>query len=321
MEQKKETKQQEQKTRRPWHQGFYGGIGLVFRQWQAGLSFDSEHELSREPLLMDMLIIKKDKGLKIDNPIGRFFRTYNIMEYKSPSDTLSLNGFYKALAYVNLYKALEETRGAIPPNELTLSLFSFHRPRKLFAALRELGAHIYGEAGIYTVKGFFSLPVQVVVTKELPPGLHLPLRILRPGADKEDVRQFLLERETLTEPGDQNNANAVLQISVAANPELYKELRRELPMSMNEALRYVFSDLYEEGEAKGRAEGEARGRAEGEARGRAEGKAEGEAKARTNIVTVMLRKSEPVSKIVEYTQVSLEKITEIAHSIGVEPVV
>ena len=76
-------------------------------------------------------------------------------------------------------------------------------------------------------------------------------------------------------------------------------------MSRNEALRYVFSDLYEEGEAKGRAEGEAKGRAE----------------TRTNIVMAMLRKSEPVSKIVEYTQVSLEKITEIARSIGVEPVI
>ena len=124
---------------------------------------------------------------------------------------------------------------------------------------------------------------------------------MRPNAEEEDVKEFLLERKTLTEPGDQNNANAVLQISVAANPELYKKLREELPMSINEALRYVFSDLYEEGEKVG------------EVRGRAEGKAD--------VVTAMLRDSEPVSKIVKYTQLSVEKITEIAHSIGVEPVV
>ena len=107
------------------------------------------------------------------------------------------------------------------------------------------------------------------------------------------MRKFLAERETLTDPGDLNNANAVLQISVAANPELYKELRRELPMSRDEALRYVFSDLYEEGEVKGKAD----------------------------VVTAMLRDSEPVSRIMKYTQLSLEKITEIARSIGVEPVI
>ena len=313
----KETNQPGQKPRLSWHQGFYGGIGLELRRWKAALSFDSEHELSREPLLMDMLIIKKEKDLQIGNPIGRFFRTYNIMEYKSPSDTLSLNGFYKALSYVGLYKSLEETQDAIPPDELTLSLFTFHRPRKLFSTLHKFGVHIRGEAGIYTVAGFPALPIQIVVTRELPSGVHLPLRILSSDAKEEDVRKFLAERETLTDPGDLNNANAVLQISVAANPELYKELRRELPMSRDEALRYVFSDLYEEGEAKGRAEGEAKGRAEGKAEGRAEGKAEG----RADVVTAMLRDSEPVSRIMKYTQVSLEKITEIARSIGVEPVI
>ena len=72
-----------------------------------------------------------------------------------------------------------------------------------------------------------------------------------------------------------------------------------------------------EGEAKGRAEGEAKGRAEGKAEGRAEGRAEGKA----DVVMEMLRDNAPLSLIEKYTQVSGEKIMEIARSIGVSPAV
>jgi len=54
------------------------------------------------------------------------------------------------------------------------------------------------------------------------------------------------------------------------------------------------------------------GRAEGEARGRAEEK--------SAFVEMMLRAKEPVSKIRQYTQLSLEQIQEIAKSIGVSVV-
>ena len=58
------------------------------------------------------------------------------------------------------------------------------------------------------------------------------------------------------------------------------------------------------------------GREEGEAKGKAEGKVEGKAE----VVMEMLRDNAPLSLIEKYTQVSAEKIAEIARSIGVSPV-
>lgn len=53
-----------------------------------------------------MLIIKKADKQPLHKNIGRIFRTYNVIEYKSPDDTLSIDAFYKAYGYVNFYKAL-----------------------------------------------------------------------------------------------------------------------------------------------------------------------------------------------------------------------
>ena len=75
-------------------------------------------------------------------------------------------------------------------------------------------------------------------------------------------------------------------------------------MSQDQILRRVLHDLIEEGEAKGRAEGEAKGRAE----------------TKAEVVAQMLRESVPVKMITKWTQVSAEKIVEIARSIGVTPV-
>ena len=53
-----------------WHPAFYGGIELELRKYREWLEFEEEHELSKEPLHMDMLIIKKVSDIFIDNPIA-----------------------------------------------------------------------------------------------------------------------------------------------------------------------------------------------------------------------------------------------------------
>ncbi len=37
--------------------------------------------------------------------IGRIFRKYNIIEYKSPVDYLGIDDFYKVYGYLGFYKA------------------------------------------------------------------------------------------------------------------------------------------------------------------------------------------------------------------------
>ena len=60
-----------------WHQGFYGGIELELRDYRDILDFDTEHELSKQPIRMDMLIVKKTRDVEIVNPVARIFRKHN----------------------------------------------------------------------------------------------------------------------------------------------------------------------------------------------------------------------------------------------------
>ncbi|MBQ9347675.1 MAG: hypothetical protein IJT94_10115, partial [Oscillibacter sp.] len=104
----------EKESRIAWHQGFYGSMELELRQWKSVLTFSRELELNKEPIIADMLIIKKAPNVRIDNPIARCYRTHNLLEYKSPEDTLSVDGFFKGLAYVYLYKSQGEKENDIP---------------------------------------------------------------------------------------------------------------------------------------------------------------------------------------------------------------
>ncbi|MDR2757307.1 MAG: hypothetical protein LBC20_16535, partial [Planctomycetaceae bacterium] len=73
-----------------WHPAFWGAMQLELKEYRDVLEFTSEYQLTSEPLRIDVLIIKKLKDVVIDKNIARIFRTYNIFEYKSPSDSLTV---------------------------------------------------------------------------------------------------------------------------------------------------------------------------------------------------------------------------------------
>ncbi|MBQ3027445.1 MAG: hypothetical protein IJD26_00065, partial [Lachnospiraceae bacterium] len=87
-----------------WHSAFYAGLQIELAEEARYLEFENEHMLSSKPMQVDVLIIKKDKDRKIKKNIGRIFRTYNIIEYKSPDDSLSIDDFYKVYGYTCFYK-------------------------------------------------------------------------------------------------------------------------------------------------------------------------------------------------------------------------
>jgi hypothetical protein len=76
------------KNKIQWHPGFYGAAELEFIKNKDVLEFTPEYNLSKEPLRMDLRVIKKLAEVKIENEIGNIFKTYNVIEYKSPEDGL-----------------------------------------------------------------------------------------------------------------------------------------------------------------------------------------------------------------------------------------
>ena len=176
--------------------------------------------------------------------IRQIFRKFNVIEYKSPEDGLSIDDFYKTIGYAMLYKGLGETVNAVPADELTVSLFRHRKPRGLFRYLsEEAGVKVERRyPGIYAVSGY-HIPVQIVVTKELAKEEQSVLRLLTYRADEGETVRFLRSMEHLTDPGDRNNARAALEVIAAANLKLFKQLRREA--NMERVMRMVFGDEYD----------------------------------------------------------------------------
>ena len=256
-----------------WHPAFCAAAGLEFHEDIERLELKPEYNLSKEPIRIDLLIIKEESDRRIKNEIGHIMKKYNVIEYKSPEDALTIDDFYKTVGYACLYKGYGERVDAVPINELTVSIFRAKRPEKMFLTLQKYGHKIkekYSE--IYYVTERLPFPVQIIVTQELEPREHRSLRILSNHAKKEDVEEFLKEVEKMNTPRERQNVEAVLQVSVKANDELYREIRRDA--NMCDALRELMKDDIEREVSAARKLGES----EGEVRGKAMGEVVGEAK-------------------------------------------
>jgi hypothetical protein len=158
---------------------------------------------------------------------------------------MSIDDYFKGLSYACLYKSLGKTVDDRQAGEITVSLFREERPERLFESLKELGATIEEKFhGIYYVKGVIVFDTQIVVTKELDLETHSSLRILSRNAKEDDARRFLGETESFNTQGDKENAEAILQVSVSANRELYKKLKEEFDMC--QALQELMKDEIDE---------------------------------------------------------------------------
>ncbi|MCL1996148.1 MAG: hypothetical protein FWG63_08085 [Defluviitaleaceae bacterium] len=80
---------------------FFAALQLELHDYKDVLTFEDEHQLSKEALKMDVLIIKKTADVKIDKNIGRIFRNHNIFEYKSEMDNLSVWDYNKSYRLCN----------------------------------------------------------------------------------------------------------------------------------------------------------------------------------------------------------------------------
>ena len=151
-----------------WHPAFQASIQIEFEAEAEKLTFEPEHLLSKKPMQMDELIIRVAENEAIHKNIGRIFRRYNIIEYKSPDDNLTINDFYKVYGYCCFYQSDTDKICEIPPEELTITFICNHFPRKMVQHLKEFrGLNIiHVEAGIYYITGD-AFPIQLLVTKEL----------------------------------------------------------------------------------------------------------------------------------------------------------
>ena len=301
-----------------WHPAFCAAARLEFGEDREVLEFFSEYNLSRKPLQIDLLIVEKNGNVKLKNQIGHIFRQNNIIEYKCPGDAMSIDDFYKTVGYACMYKALGERVDAIHADELTISMVREAYPAGMVSMLRAQGIEIEKVYdGIYYLRNFF-IPAQIVVTKELAPEQHNSLRVLSRNADKKDVETFVRTAESYIGKSEKSDADAVLQVSMSANYELYEKVRRE--NTMCEALRRLMKDEIEEtideakreaakiGREEGLAEGRAEGHAEGHAEGFSEGRVEGQTRTQRKTSIALSKMGMSIENIASAVDASIEQV-------------
>lgn len=151
-----------------WHPGFSAALRVELEEELDELCIEDEHMLSKKPMQIDVLVVKKKGEQPIRKNIGRIFRKYNIIEYKSPEDYLSINDFYKVYGYICFYQSETKRVKEIPPEEITITFICNHYPQKLLEHLKKIkGIEAEKqEAGIYYLQGD-SFPIQLVIVKEL----------------------------------------------------------------------------------------------------------------------------------------------------------
>ena len=161
---------------------------------------------------------------------------YNIIEYKSPADYLSIDDFYKVYGYACFYKADTGKNNEVRIEEITITFVSYKYPVKLVKHLREEKRYLVTEVenGIYYVQGDY-LPIQIVVVSRLTEEQNLWLRNLPDHMDGTASAEKLIGE--YEKHKNSNLYKAVMDIIVRANSKTFLEVK-----DMCEALKELMKD-------------------------------------------------------------------------------
>lgn len=208
-----------------WHPAFVAAMMLELQDNRNDLVFDDEHNLSKQPLRIDLLVIKKQSDVVVKSKLGEIFKEYNIMEYKSPHDALNIDNFHKALAYAHLFKS--ENDGVVnkyPSESITVSMVRHSFPREMFNILQNEGYEIVkNNPGIYYVSGDRHFDIQVIVSGELSHEDGKWLKVLQDKLSIEDVTQLVVDMTKNNNAENRDNIQALLDVIYLANKETVSE--------------------------------------------------------------------------------------------------
>jgi hypothetical protein len=275
-----------------WHPVFYQAVKLELYDYMDSLEFKYEHQLTSEPLRIDLLVIKKLKDMVIDKNFARMFRNDNLLEYKSPDDYLSVNDFLKVYAYANLYAAITPN---VDLSDLTITFVEGRHPRKLLRYLSKVRGYTVEEtsSGIYQVSGDY-VPIQVIESKKLSANENLWLKSLTNDLESQD-RDAILEESWKRR--HREGMNAYLDVIFRANPKTFLEVHKMRTATFEEV--FTEAGIIPEWMERGRVQGMEQGMEQGTERGK-------EITARN-----LLKIGMPIAEIAKATELPIEKVMQL----------
>ena len=242
-----------------WHPAFYSAMHLELRENKDDLEFTEELILNTLPLRVDMLVVKKKIPCEIKNEIGRIFQTHNLLEYKSPEDTLDYDVFLKGIAYAYLYKSKETHVDEIMLKEVTLTFIRESKPSKLFKKLQKEKFRIEEKwRGIYYIIKEGNIRIQIVVTKELSRENHIWLNSLSTRMNEQNIKELVYTTQALRRIDEKAQADSLWEVVATVNKEEVEKVREDEKMckalaeimkpEIDEAFNNGFNDGFNDGQ-------------------------------------------------------------------------
>ncbi|MDR1644193.1 MAG: hypothetical protein LBC41_00925 [Clostridiales bacterium] len=230
-----------------WHtEAIYAGFIREIKKYPNGKKFEfkREHPLTIKPLKPDAIIISKD-GAKLDYNICKAFRSHNIVEIKSQSESFTERSFKKLIAEAFLYSSIE----SIDLEDLTATAVLTRRPVKLLRYLIKRPSYFTlknTHQGIVQLE-ICGLLIQLVMCKRLSYEENMWLRAYAEDEpDKKVCQDIILEGKN-----DCDEISAYMHLFIQKEFVL-KFFKEELDMSPEEKdkfltiIGYIPKELYEE---------------------------------------------------------------------------
>ena len=265
------------------HPAAESAIELEAGEDHAYLDFHKEYNLNDSPRKIDALIVLKE-GIGTDqvpelmhNDIFRFFRKFNVIQYKAARASMSLPQWFNEVGYAcsllsGGYSDVRERTGEgegkkakaikVDPSEITLTLIRDSYPRKLLSYMKSIGCKIENpQPGIFRLDTPY-FPAQIILPGKLNPKEHPWLYALSSNVD-EDLARFLISQDKrMADPVSLTLYSTLMRFAINKNRDIFKKLMEDDGMKsvLAEIMEPELKAAEEAGEARGLERGLERGR-------------------------------------------------------------
>ena len=243
-----ELKAEIEKMRTPppndWHSWMDALLHIMLQKYYPDVDIQREFVLGVQPQRADFIVLRK-KLIDLKFMIFAIFRKYNIVEFKSPSDELSIEVLWKAVGYTGSYIYFMKDKEAVSDDEVTLTLIRAAKPVKLF---RELDGNVEQvEHGIYYIKNWkVNFPIQIIVTKELQGDEYAGIRAITKDPKEADVKKIFEDSKAETDPDMRKYYRAYWEISNKLTGDVLEEVKRRNPEMARTLMDLVRPEIDEE---------------------------------------------------------------------------
>ena len=219
-----------------WHSWFYILLNIVLHRFKKDdVKVLREVVLGAMPPRADFVVVEEDEIIDLGLDVFKFFRKFNILEFKNPDDELSESILWKVIGYAGFFI----DHFSAPAQDLTLTLFRGAKPEKL---LKELGNCVKADKvkGIYHVENWkVDFPIQIVVTTELDGKEYAAFRAISKKPDLDDIQLVMEMAEKETDPEVKVLLRQFLEMLSKLDSESVEEAKRRDPQ-MAKTWRDIF---------------------------------------------------------------------------------